>query len=237
MPYSRGVSPTPQRSPDAPIAGVVLLDFDGTACTVDVGDVLCRRLCDASAWQAIRGDYDAGRLTLPEFQRRIWARARATREEVVSLALEIAALRPGLDAFLEAARAAGLELWLASGGFDFYIEALLGERIGAFSRVWCNAMDFGEAGLAPRFPHAGLGCERCGICKGKLADRALRERIPVAMVGDGHSDRCAAERPIALASPRDSFLAGWAHRSGRDVTLFEAFDELIPWLSRVPVPA
>jgi len=100
-----------------------------------------------------------------------------------------------------------------------------------------NRLATPQVQLAPRFPHAGLGCERCGICKGKLADRALRERIPVAMVGDGHSDRCAAERPIALASPRDSFLAGWAHRSGRDVTLFEAFDELLPWLSRVPVTA
>src|SRR5258706_14708849 len=106
--------------------GVLVLDFDGTVTLADVGDAVCERFADPS-WRAIDDQWVRNEISLPEAQRRMWALARATREEAAEfLRGEAGRLRPGLEALLDGAAARGLEVWLASGGFDFYIEMLIG---------------------------------------------------------------------------------------------------------------
>src|SRR3954449_7647296 len=105
---------------------VIVLDFDGTVTTKDIGDEVCDRFAPP-AWRDIDAAWVRNEISLPEAQRRMWALARCTREEAVEYGKQAGPLRPGLDAFLDAATQAGARLWLASGGFDFYIEAILGE--------------------------------------------------------------------------------------------------------------
>src|SRR5258706_15873139 len=60
--------------------GVLVLDFDGTVTLADVGDAVCERFADPS-WRAIDDQWVRNEISLPEAQRRMWALARATREE------------------------------------------------------------------------------------------------------------------------------------------------------------
>jgi 2,3-diketo-5-methylthio-1-phosphopentane phosphatase len=207
---------------------IVVLDFDGTLTTTDVGDDLCDRYAPP-AWREVDAAYARGEMSLPEAQRRMWAMVRATREEAVRGAHAVGRLRDGLDALLDAIEAAGAEAWIASGGFDFYIEALLGERrLGRFARRYANTIRFDGDRLEPGFPHEGLACARCAVCKGKVCALAAATGARVLFAGDGHSDRCVLRGQASVAAVRGSRLHAWALEEGVACAAFDRLDELVP---------
>jgi len=206
---------------------VLVLDFDGTLTDVDVGDAVCDRLAPPG-WRDIDERWARREISLPEAQRQMWALVRATRDEALAAARAAGHLRPGLPSLLDAADARGVPVWLASGGFDFYIEPILGPLLGRFARAWYNAARFDGDRLAVEFPHEELACGSCAVCKGKVCDRARAAGAgAVIFVGDGHSDRCVVGRADAVAAVRGSHLARWCREHGVAATEFERLDELV----------
>ncbi|MSP59043.1 MAG: hypothetical protein EXR72_01660 [Myxococcales bacterium] len=210
---------------------VLVLDFDGTVTNADIGDAVCARFAPPE-WRAIDDQWVRHEISLPEAQRRMWALCRATRAQALDGAREAGELRPGLDALLDGAAARGVDLWLASGGFDFYIEALLGARLDRFARRYYSTARFGGDRISVSFPHADLACDRCAVCKGKVCDlaRASGPGTEVLFVGDGHSDRCVIGRADRVAAVRGSHLAKHLEGHGAGFRAFDALDELLDWI-------
>jgi 2-hydroxy-3-keto-5-methylthiopentenyl-1-phosphate phosphatase len=210
------------------VAGVVL-DFDGTVTETDIGDMVCARFAPP-AWLEIDQRWVRGELSLQEAQRQMWALCRCQEEEALAYVQEAGRLRAGLDLLLGQAAEARVPVWLASGGFGFYIEALLGPgRLSALQGRWYNHASFLGGGVEVSFPHAALACARCAICKGRVCEQARRTLSgPVAFVGDGYSDRCVldhggADRLFAVAG---SALHRIATAQGVEVTPFLGLDEV-----------
>jgi 2,3-diketo-5-methylthio-1-phosphopentane phosphatase len=204
---------------------VVVLDFDGTVTQKDIGDEICDRFAPPS-WREIDEAWVRNEISLPDAQRRMWALARAERPDALAYAQEIGHLRPGLDALLAAARRAGAAVWLASGGFDFYIEALLGPRLAVFERQYFNATRFIDGRIEVEFPHVHLSCERCAVCKGKVCDAARATGRTTLFIGDGASDRCAIGRADRIFAVRGSLLERTCRERGADYVPFEDFAEI-----------
>lgn len=204
---------------------MVVLDFDGTVTHKDIGDEICDRFAPP-AWREIDAAWVRNEISLPDAQRKMWALARAERSEALAYAQQIGHLRPGLDALIDAAVAAGAELWLASGGFDFYIEALLGARLTRFARTYFNGTRFVDGRIEVEFPHARLACGRCAVCKGKVCDEARADGRRVFFIGDGASDRCAIGRADRLFAVRGSLLHRACDERGVPCVPFERLDEL-----------
>ena len=208
---------------------VIVLDFDGTVTEKDIGDEVCDRFAPP-AWRDIDAAWLRNEISLPEAQRRMWAMARAERHEALAYAHEIGHLRRGLDQLMTSCVAGGSELWLASGGFDFYIEGILGARLDRFSRVYCNRAHFSNGNIAVEFPHSAIACDRCAVCKGNVCDQARAgaggARRPVIFIGDGSSDRCAIGRADRLFAVRDSILARTCDERGAEYTPFDGLDEV-----------
>jgi 2-hydroxy-3-keto-5-methylthiopentenyl-1-phosphate phosphatase len=207
---------------------VIVLDFDGTVTEKDVGDEVCDRFAPP-AWRDIDAAWIRNEISLPEAQRQMWALARAERHEALAYAHEIGHLRRGLDELLTTSVKRGSELWLASGGFDFYIEGILGERLAQFDRVYCNRAHFSDGKIAVEFPHTAIACSRCAVCKGNVCDLARGgadgER-QVVFIGDGSSDRCAIGRADRLFAVRDSLLARTCEARGAAYTPFDSLLEV-----------
>jgi 2,3-diketo-5-methylthio-1-phosphopentane phosphatase len=205
---------------------ILVLDFDGTVTEKDVGDEICDRFAPP-AWRDIDAEWVRNEISLPEAQRRMWGLARCEREPALAYAREVGQLRPGLEALVDGVAGAGGQLWLASGGFDFYIEAILGARLDRFARAFFNRTRFVDGRIEVDFPHAELACGRCAVCKGRVCDRARAEGVPVLFVGDGASDRCAIGRADLLCAVRGSLLAGGCAERGATYTAFDRLDELV----------
>lgn len=200
----------------------LILDFDGTLTQVDVGDALCARFAHPS-WLDIDRQYARGELSLPEAQRRMWALFAASEAEALAFALEVGVLRPGVDALLRRAEALGYDLRLASGGFEFYIRAILGpERMARFASIHANGARFVGTAMEPLFAE-GLSCARCAVCKGRVVERYAPGAV---YVGDGHSDTCALGKAARLFAVRDKHLHREALARGAEVFPFEDLAEV-----------
>jgi 2,3-diketo-5-methylthio-1-phosphopentane phosphatase len=210
---------------ERPLPLVVVLDFDGTVTDRDIGDEICDRFAPPT-WKALDEAWVRNEISLPEAQRRMWALCRASRSEAVAYAHAVGQRRPGLSALLDGVRARGGEVWLASGGFDFYVEALLGADAARFSRSYYNATRFVDGSIEVSFPHEALACDRCAVCKGKVCDEARARAQRVVFVGDGSSDRCAVERCDALFAVRGGLLDRHCEARGVSATRFVGFDEI-----------
>jgi 2,3-diketo-5-methylthio-1-phosphopentane phosphatase len=208
---------------------VLVLDFDGTVTEKDIGDEVCSRFAPPS-WRDIDAMWLRNEISLPEAQRRMWAMARCHREEAVAYAREVGVLRPGLDPLLDGVHMRGGEVWLASGGFDFYIEALLDGRTPRFARRYFNHARFVDGGIEVAFPHAELSCERCAVCKGRVCDAARAIAPRVIFVGDGASDRCALGRVDELCAVEGSLLEATCQAGGQACRSFRTFQELLAML-------
>ena len=169
---------------------LLICDFDGTITTTDIGDALCDRFAPPT-WREIDAAWVRGELSLPEAQRRMWSLVRASRDELLAHAREVGALRGGAVELFDAARRGDIELVIASGGFDLYIDALLGERVRFLSARYHNRLVSAGDRVELEFAQA-IGCERCAVCKGEIVRRMLGGGRRVAFCGDGSSDRCAA---------------------------------------------
>jgi phosphoserine phosphatase len=157
----------------------------------------------------------------------MWALVAGARAEILDYAIAIGTVRPGLDALLDAGRARGAEIVLASGGFDFYIEAILGARLARFDHVYCNRGTITEHGVAVDFPLRGShGCALCAVCKGRLCAERRQAGRRVVFVGDGTSDRCAIGQADALWAVRGSKLASACAAAGAPAREFTTFDEI-----------
>jgi 2-hydroxy-3-keto-5-methylthiopentenyl-1-phosphate phosphatase len=232
---------------------VIVLDFDGTVTERDIGDEVCERFAPP-AWRDIDAAWVRNEISLPAAQRQMWALARAERAEALAYATEVGQLRRGLDELLTTSAERGHEIWLASGGFDFYIEGILGARLERFGRVYCNRAHFSDGNIAVEFPHTAIACDRCAVCKGKVCDEARisahadgnggakrdakgvtkghtnghaqgNERA-VVFIGDGSSDRCAIGRADRLFAVRGSILARTCDERGAAYTAFDSLEEV-----------
>ena len=205
-----------------------LCDFDGTVAPSDIGRALVERFSPGGAGlgRELLSDWRAGKLGHRELTLAQCATMRASRTQALEFSRGFG-LDPHFAGFARAALAGGDRVLIVSEGFDFYIQDQLA-RAGLSDLPWAaNAVRFDGDRLIPSFPHGaapgepGSGCGRCGNCKGQHVRRAQAAGDHVVLVGDGLSDRCAAE--IADTVLARAGLLAWCRAHGIAAMPFEDF--------------
>ena len=187
----------------------LVLDWDGTCTEVDSLHMVLERFGDREIYERVEQELLAGRMSYRELMEAEFDTVRAPLDEVVAFLLAEARLRPGF------AEAAALGPVVLSSGFVELIEPVLA-REGVSLEVRANSIDPRPDGWRIRWRDDAL-CPVCGdLCK----RRGLPEE-PIAFVGDGYSDRCAALAADRVFA-RDS-LAAYLESIGHP---FEGFDDL-----------
>ena len=164
----------------------LILDWDGT---VTVDDTLILALREFGNWQVYLDAAAAlarGEITLHEEIRRDAESIRTPIEEVVAWLVEHLELRPGFHELAETHRPV-----IVSSNFRQLIEPILA-REGLELEVRANSVTWEPEGWRATFRN-GDACGTCGEpCK--RADVTSADAIGgVVYVGDGYSDRCAAQ--------------------------------------------
>jgi 2-hydroxy-3-keto-5-methylthiopentenyl-1-phosphate phosphatase len=189
----------------------LILDWDGT---VTVDDTLIVALREFGNWQVYLEASAAlrrGEITLHEEIRRDAESITAPIDEVAGWLRENLELRPGFHELAEAYRPL-----IVSSNFRQLIEPIL-EREGVELEVRANEVTWSPAGWRATFRNGDV----CGTC-GEPCKRAdLPADGEVVYVGDGYSDRCAAQAADRIFA-RDS-LARYLDEQG---VAYEPFDNL-----------
>lgn len=205
-----------------------LCDFDGTVAPSDIGRALVERFTtgDAERRRELLEGWLAGAIGHRELTVAQCGMMRVTAAEAVAFARGYG-LDPHFAGFARAALARGDRILIVSEGFDFYIQDQL-DRAGLGDLPYAaNRARFEGDRMIPSFPHgaapdeAGSGCGRCGNCKAQHVRHARAAGDHVVLVGDGLSDRCAAEIADSVLA-RDGLLA-WCRERGIAAVPFENF--------------
>lgn len=169
----------------------VLVDFDGTACTVDVTAAMLATFGEPT-WHDYDLAFARGDIGLREAIQAQDRMLNADRDTLTGFALEHGVLDPTFAPFVDWCERQELDVAIVSDGFAFYIEPLLSAAGLGHLTVITNEQRWRDGrpdGM--RFVNAHPVCVGCGTCK-MQAVLTYRERGPVAFVGEGQTDRWAA---------------------------------------------
>jgi 2-hydroxy-3-keto-5-methylthiopentenyl-1-phosphate phosphatase len=198
----------------------LVLDWDGTVTEQDTLALVVEWFGDGATYR--RNGCLMGRsLTHDQALACSLATIRAPLPEVVDRLRDKVRLRPGLRELVERHRPL-----VVSSGFHELIEPVLA-REGIEVELLANHVDADSDGWQVRFRDVAV-CPACGEpCK-----RSALPSGPVAYVGDGYSDRCAA-----LAATRVFATGGLAEwLASRDVA-YERFGDLYDVLAALEARA
>lgn len=216
--------------------GALLVDFDGTACTVDVAEVLLEDFGDPD-WERYDELVDLGEMGLREAARIQSAMLHGTREEMLAFAVEHCPLDPTFSLFISWTEGLGLPVTLVSDGFAFYIRPILEAAGLGRLNVVTNELVFDGSAPQLRHPNGHPECIGCGTCKMLAALRARERHGPVAFVGEGQSDRYGALYSDVVFA-KDS-LVRICEQDGVPFLPWESFDDVrraLETMGKLPGP-
>jgi 2-hydroxy-3-keto-5-methylthiopentenyl-1-phosphate phosphatase len=197
----------------------LVVDFDGTITQEDVLDEIARTFGDDEVYREVDEALDRNGITLHEVLRREFEPVRAPLGEVLEWVHANASIRPGFRELVELARARGWRVVVVSSGFRQLIEPML-ERAGIQGlELVSNEVDPDPEGWRITFFDESR-CEVCGEACKRTTVRSMVDGGEVVYVGDGYSDRCAAEDADLVFARRG--LAAYLIERG---VPFEPFDD------------
>jgi 2-hydroxy-3-keto-5-methylthiopentenyl-1-phosphate phosphatase len=170
----------------------IFCDFDGTVCRSDVRSLLFRTFGNETAREADEL-WLKGEISSQECIRRECASVKNIVKKEWDALIDRQEVDPSFLPFIRFCRERNIEIDILSDGFDYYIRRILERHDLDFIPVFANGLHIEDTILQPSFPHLNPNCERSANCKGthvltRAADGQLR-----VFIGDGYSDRCAAD--------------------------------------------
>jgi 2-hydroxy-3-keto-5-methylthiopentenyl-1-phosphate phosphatase len=172
---------------------LVLCDFDGTICTVDMGNKILNRFT-GEGWEEIDRAYCADEIGSRDAYTQVSSLFRGTRPQMLEFVLNYERLDPYFSDFYQFCRNKGIHLKIVSDGLDFYIDAILRKHNLQDIEFFSNVVVFPDSNtLFIEFPRINNQCEKCGTCKNSVLKQYRLEYDRVIYVGNGHSDVCPAK--------------------------------------------
>ncbi|MRR14932.1 MAG: hypothetical protein EG826_00590 [Deltaproteobacteria bacterium] len=208
---------------------LVISDFDGTICTVDVGNRVLSHFTKES-WEHIDREYVRGSIGSRAAYSRIAPLISAEPARLNAFVLKLAALDPFFTKFYRLAKKKGVDVKIVSDGLDFYIRAIMEKhRLGEIE-FYSNTVAFGrQATLTFDFPEANALCGRCGTCKNKILNDHRLMYETIIYVGNGHSDICPS-RCADLVFAKDVLLRQCEEEGTTPYRPFQDFSVICEYL-------
>ncbi|HEV2348607.1 MAG TPA: MtnX-like HAD-IB family phosphatase [Terriglobia bacterium] len=206
----------------------IFSDFDGTISQVDVTDLVLTQFAHPS-WREVEQEWSRGQIGSRECLERQMALVDVSAKELNAL-VDSVPLDPHFAAFYRWARQRKFPLSVVSDGFDLIIRRVL--KNTGFSgplhngaQLFASALKIRGRRAEPSFPYAGPPCEHdCATCKVEVIRRMRGGDCPVIFIGDGLSDRFAAQAADVVFAKRQ--LLAYCRENDIICQPFETFAEI-----------
>jgi 2-hydroxy-3-keto-5-methylthiopentenyl-1-phosphate phosphatase len=204
------------------LSRTIAVDFDGTVTEIDLLDTIARDFGDPVVYQEVEDGLHGGTMPLREVITREFEPVRSPLHEVVDWELENVRVRSGFRDFVELAHERGWRVVIVSSGFHELIEPIL-EREGVDVELHANRVDPSTDGWRVDWRY-DAECDSCGeSCKRSIVQE-LAGADELVYIGDGYSDRCAAEGSDRVFATRG--LAKYLDEQGVPYERFDDFHDV-----------
>jgi 2-hydroxy-3-keto-5-methylthiopentenyl-1-phosphate phosphatase len=205
----------------------IAVDFDGTVTEIDLLDTIARDFGDPVVYQEVEDGLHGGTMALRDIITREFEPVRSPLEEVVGWELDNVRVRDGFREFVQLARESGWRVVIVSSGFHELIEPIL-EREGVEVELHANRVDPSPDGWRVEWRYDSA-CDSCGeSCKRSIVQE-LAGGDELIYIGDGYSDRCAAEASDRVFATRG--LAEYLDERGIPYERFDDFNDVVRGLA------
>lgn len=209
---------------------LVLCDFDGTICTMDMGNEILNRFTD-EGWEAIDQAYCAGEIGSRDAYSQVASLFRGTRSQMLEYVSTSERMDPYFPEFYKFCRKKGVDIKIVSDGLDFYIEAILRKYNLQDIEFFSNVVVFRDGNtLSIEFPRMNNQCEKCGTCKNSVLKQYRSDYDHVIYVGNGYSDVCPA-KDADLVFAKD-VLYEKCKQNGTSCVYYENFYDIRTFLEK-----
>ncbi len=210
----------------------LVIDFDGTITTEDVGVQIITEF-GLPGWDEGIVKYRAGEIgsrELHEWEAKYLSSSQ--EQEMQEMAREKGDIRPGFNELIVYAEANDIPLEIASSGWSFYIDAILGKFKLSHVPYISAKTDFtlGDVAVFAPGPGATL-CDTNGICKCDRVRPRQRDGYKVVFIGDGLSDFCVSQQADVIFATRS--LRKHCEENDIDFTPFDDFFDVIRALEKL----
>jgi 2-hydroxy-3-keto-5-methylthiopentenyl-1-phosphate phosphatase len=204
------------------LSRTIVVDFDGTITETDLLDTIAGEFGDPVVYQEVEDGLDEGRMPLREVITREFEPVRKPLEEVVAWELDNVRMRRGFPELVKLAQERGWRVVVVSSGFHELIEPIL-EREGVDVELHANRVDPRPDGWRVLWQY-DESCDSCGESCKRSVVQELAGEDEIVYVGDGYSDRCAAEASNRVFATRG--LATYLDARGVPYERFDDFHEI-----------
>jgi 2-hydroxy-3-keto-5-methylthiopentenyl-1-phosphate phosphatase len=169
---------------------LIVCDFDGTICAVDMGNMILNRFTNES-WQDIDDSFVKGEIGSRVAYAGISKLLKGSRQEMLDYVTRHGRLDKGFPDFYRYCRSRGIDIRIVSDGLDFYISAIMKSHGLSEIEYYSNSAAFtADGGMHISFPHAREVCGKCGTCKRFVLESYRSSYKRIIYVGNGLSDVC-----------------------------------------------
>jgi 2,3-diketo-5-methylthio-1-phosphopentane phosphatase len=220
---------------------ILFLDFDGTISRRDAIDAILEAYADEK-WLVYEREWRAGRMGSRDCLYAQMALVRATRAQLDALLDEIE-VDEGFSALLELCAVHKVPVHIISDGFDYCIRRILSRAQNGLASRLLRGVRVCASHLVPErhywrteFPFFHQTCAHgCATCKPAVMRLLNHTNAPAIFVGDGLSDRYAAES-ADLVFAKDKLIA-YCREHSIEHTSFDNLNEVATHLGRLLVSA
>jgi len=171
---------------------LVLCDFDGTICSVDMGNEILNRFTN-KGWQEVDRAYCLGEIGSRDAYLQVSSLFKGTQEDLLEFIRKRGKLDPFFPDFYAYCLENGIDLKIVSDGLDIYIGAILRKYHLEDIEYFTNRVTFQDGLLTIEFPQMSKECGKCGTCKNGVLNKFRPHYASIIYVGDGHSDFCPSK--------------------------------------------
>jgi len=212
----------------------IVADFDGTITTEDSNDLLFLSHGNGENLN-IEADYCAGIVSGRETNRRHFQALRLGFQAYFDFLDAHIQIDPGFDGFLRHLRIRNAPLFIVSGGYRQGILRILGPERARDIQVFANDLLEEDGYLTPSGATNSAVCTEsigpCGNCK-KVCIEAIRRQTnqKILFIGDGMTDRCAAQAADVLFAKEGYALAEYCRTHELPYLPYRGFADLTSYL-------
>jgi 2-hydroxy-3-keto-5-methylthiopentenyl-1-phosphate phosphatase len=168
---------------------VIFCDFDGTITDKDNITALMEQFAP-QGWEEIKDQILGEQISIQDGVGKLFSLLPSDRRhEYTQFLLEQTVIRPGFAEFVRFTEENQIQLYVVSGGIDFFVYPTLQPWISP-EKIYCNGSDFSGERIQILWPHA---CEepctnQCGCCKPTILRRFDPQIYHRIVIGDSITD-------------------------------------------------